>query len=110
MPRFDLSEDAFGDRFTLAELPLPRPPQGYAVQMLDTDKLLDQRSGNFLPVRSSQLAGLFASFDEAHSAACAWVENHCSTPEEHRLAIVPASFDDVLKRHILIYGVLCGQP
>ena len=110
MLRFDLSENAFGDRFTLAELTLPRPPQGYAVQMLDTDKLLDQRSSKFLPVRSAQLAGLFTSFDEAHSAACDWVKSHCKTPDEHRLAIVPASFDDILQRHILIYGVLCGQP
>jgi len=110
MHQFEFRLDAFGDRFTLAELPLPRPPHGYAVQMLDTDKLLDQPSGAFLPVRSPHLKGLFATFDEAYSAACQWVEANCSTPDEHRLAIVPASFDDVLQRHILIYGVLCGQP
>ena len=110
MHRFELSEDAFGDRFTLTELPLPRPPQGYAVQMLDTDKLLDLRSGDFLSVRSTQLQGLFPTFDAAHSAACDWVEKHCDSPDEHRLAIVPASFDSYLQRHILIYGVLCGQP
>lgn len=110
MHRFAFSADAFGDRFSLADLPLPRPPRGYAVQMLDTDTLLDRASGNFLPVRASELDGLFATFDDAYDAACHWVESHCSAPQEHRLAIVPASFDDVLQRHVLIYGVLSGQP
>jgi hypothetical protein len=30
--------------------------------------------------------------------------------EDHHLAIVPAGFDDILQRHVLIYGVLCGRP
>lgn len=110
MRQFEFRRDAFGDRFTLADLPLPRPSHGYAVQMLDTDKLLDQLSGALQPVRSPQLKALFPTFDEAYNAACQWVEANCSTPDEHRLAIVPASFDNVLRRHILIYGVLCGQP
>ncbi|NTV72177.1 MAG: hypothetical protein HGA71_18805 [Azonexaceae bacterium] len=105
-----LPVDAFGDRFTLDELPLARAPAGYAVQMLDTDKLLDRLSGAFLPVRSEQLNGLFDSFDAAYAAARIWVESHCPNPDDHRLAIVPASFDHLLKRHVLIYGVLCGQP
>lgn len=110
MPNFQLDADAFGDRFNLGELPLARPPTGYAVQMLDTDTLLDRASGTFLPVRSTSLKGLFATFDEAYAAAHLWVEVHCQTADEHRLAIVPASFDPVLDRHVLIYGVLCGQP
>ena len=110
MPQFQFAADAFGDRFALADLPLPRQPAGYAVQMLDTDTLLDRHSGTFLPVRSSGLDGLFATFDDAYSAACRWVETHCAAPDEHRLAIVPAGFDNVLLRHVLIYGVLCGQP
>ena len=110
MPRFSFSADAFGDRFILGDLPLPRPARGYAVQMLDTDTLLDRASAHFLPVRSSELNGLFPTFDEAFDAACNWVETHCASPQEHRLAIVPAGFDDVLGRHVLIYGVLCGQP
>ena len=110
MRRFEFSADAFGDRFALADLPLPRQPAGYAVQMLDTDTLLDRHSGTFLPVRSSALDGLFATFDDAYAAACRWVETHCAAPDEHRLAIVPAGFDNVLLRHVLIYGVLCGQP
>ena len=110
MPCFAFTADAFGDRFDLAALPLPRAARGYGVQMLDTDTLLDRRSGAFLPVRSAALDGLFASFDDAHAAACRWVEAHCAAPDTHRLAIVPASFDDALHRHILIYGVLCGEP
>ncbi len=102
--------DAFGDRFDLDELPLPRPPAGYAVQMLDTDTLLDRNSNTFLPIRSAALQGLFPSFDEAYSAARSWTESNCPDPQEHRLAIVPAGFDTVLNRHVLIYGVLCGQP
>lgn len=105
-----LPDDAFGDRFTLDELPLARAPAGYAVQMLDTDKLLDQVTGVFLPVRSEKLDGLFDSFDAAFAAAHRWVDNNCQNPDDHRLAIVPASFDSVLNRHVLIYGVLCGQP
>jgi hypothetical protein len=110
MNRFTFSADAFGDRFVLADLPLPRPARGYAVQMLDTDTLLDRSTGNFLPVRAPELDGLFARFEDAYTAACIWVEAHCASPLEHRLAIVPASYDDVLQRHVLIYGVLCGQP
>ena len=45
MQRSEFSADAFGDRFNLADLPLPRPARGYAVQMLDTDTLLDRASG-----------------------------------------------------------------
>jgi hypothetical protein len=110
MPHLRLPDDTFGDRFDLAALPLPRPPAGYAVQMLDTDRLLDRCSGSFLPVRSSGLSPLFDNFDEAHAAALAWVEQHCAPPEDHRLAIVPLGFDSLRERHVLIYGVLCGQP
>lgn len=110
MRRFTFSSDAFGDRFALADLPLPRPARGYAVQMLDTDTLLDRVSGSFLPVRASGLDGLFASFDDAYAAACQWVEANRESPQDHCLAIVPAGFDDVLQRHVLIYGVLCGRP
>jgi len=110
MPRFAFTADAFGDRFDLAGLPLPRAARGYGVQMLDTDTLLDRHSGAFLPVRAVALDGLFASFDDAHAGACRWVEAHCATPDAHDLAIVPAGYDDALQRHILIYGVLCGRP
>jgi hypothetical protein len=102
--------DAFGDRFELGALPLPRPPAGYAVQMLGTDKLLDRQSGDFLPVRSTTLHPLFESFDSAYSAARQWVETHNTAPDQHRLAIVPAGYDAMLERHILIYGVLCEHP
>lgn len=110
MTRFQFHDDAFGDRFNLTNLPLPRAATGYAVQRLDTDTLLDRITGNFLPVRATQLQGLFESFDDAHAAACRWVIGYCATPDEHRLAIIPASYDPVLQRHVLIYGVLCGQP
>lgn len=110
MPDQQFSENAFGDRFHLDDLPLPRPARGYAVQMLDTDTLLDRNSGSFLAVRSAQLDGLFATFDEAYAAARHWVAVNCANADEHRLAIVPAGYDDRLQRHVLIYGVLCGQP
>lgn len=110
MSRFNLPDDAFGDRFNIDKLPLPRLATGYAVQRLGTDALLDRNSGDFLPVRSATLDGLFDDFDQAHGAACRWVVSHCPTPEDHGLAIIPASFDPVLQRHVLIYGVLCGQP
>ncbi len=103
-------DDSFGDRFELDRLPLPRAASGYAVQMLATDQLLDRNSGLFLPIRSAELDGLFASFEAAYLAARTWVENYCPAPEEHRLAIVPASFDSTLKRHVLIYGVLGAHP
>ncbi len=105
-----LPANAFGDPFELAALPLPRPAAGYAVQRLDTDTLLDRTSGRFLSVRDPALLGLFATFAAAHAAATAWVGTHCPAPADHRLAIVPAGFDPVLQRHVLIYGVLCGQP
>jgi hypothetical protein len=110
MPHFQLPDNAFGDRFNLDDLPLARPPSGYAVQMLDTDTLLDSISANFLPVRSPALKGLFPTFDAAHAAAQRWLEANGQTLNEHRLAIVPASFDSALDRHVLIYGVLCDQP
>lgn len=102
--------DAFGDPFALDNLPLPRPATGYAVQMLGSDCLLDRRSGAFLPVRSPRLSGLFVSFAAAREAAQSWVEQHCQAPAEHRLSIVPATFDDILERHVLIYGVLEEHP
>lgn len=105
-----LPADAFGDQFELAALPLPRPADGYAVQRLDSDTLLDRVSGRFLPVRNPELQGLFPSFAAAHAAATAWVAANCPAPADHGLAIVPASFDPVLHRHVLIYGVLCGHP
>lgn len=102
--------DTFGDRFDLKALPLPRPPCGYAVQMLDTDTLLDRVSGDFLPVRSPALAAAFGSFDAAHAAACGWLARHRLGADEHRLIIVPVGYDELLERHILIYGVLCDHP
>jgi len=107
---FTCGPDAFGDRFTLEDLPLARPGGGYAVQKLDTDTLLDQRSRVFLPIRHPQLHGLFASFDEAYSAARNWLLENALSPEECPLAIVPASFDNTLQRHVLIYGVLTREP
>lgn len=105
-----LPADAFGDRFVLADLPLKRPAVGYAVQMLDTDKLLDRHSGDFLPIRATPLDALFDSFDAAYAAAVRWTRQHCPEPSEHRLAIVPAGYDAAMQRPVLIYGVLCGQP
>ena len=110
MPANPLAEDAFGDPFDLRALPLPRAAAGYAVQLLDTDRLLDRNSGEFLPVRSGQLAALFATFGDAHAAASRWLGEHGENPAEHRLAIIPAGYDPVRQRHILIYGVLCGNP
>lgn len=110
MPRFQLPADAFGDRFALDTLPLARPAEGYAVQMLGSDLLLDHNTGAFLPVRAPALNGLFDSFEAAHAAAARWVEAHCGEPGEHRLAIVPGAFDAVLGRHVLIYGVLEDHP
>jgi hypothetical protein len=78
--------------------------------MLGTDKLIDQVTGDFLPIRSVALKGLFDNFDAAHAVAQAWVEKHCPNPDDHHLAIVPATYDPVLQRHVLIYGVLCTQP
>lgn len=110
MVNYSLPPDAFGDRFVLEHLPLARRATGYAVQMLGSDQLIDRVTGDFLPIRSPALNGLFDSFDAAHAVAQAWVERHCPDPNEHRLAIVPAGYDPVLQRHILIYGVLCAQP
>lgn len=102
--------DAFGDRFDLASLPLARPGTGYAVQLLDTDTLLDQHTATFLPVRSPTLSGLFPDFDAAYMAARSWLEKNAKTTEEYPLAIVPACFDTQLERHVLIYGVLTREP
>lgn len=103
-------ENAFGDPFDLARLPLPRPARGYGVQLLDTDQLLDKQRGEFLPVRTPGLDALFPSFEAARQAAGHWLHSHDVSADEHRLAIVPTGFDDVLQRPILIYGVLCAQP
>ena len=110
MPDPHFPPDAFGDRFDITALPLPRPPAGYAVQLLDTDQLLDRATGELAPVRSPQLDPLFASFDDAYDAARRWVDSHCSDPADHHLAIVPAGYDPLLERHVLIYGVLCTRP
>lgn len=98
----------FGDPYTLESLSLPRPAEGYAVQYLGRDQLLDQDTGKFLAIRNPALKGIFPSFATAHEAAMAWIDQNGGKPEEHPLAIVPVAFDPVSDRHILIYGVL--QP
>ena len=110
MTGFKFPADAFGDRFQLADLPLPRQAAGYAVQRLGTDTLLDRASAGFLSVRAVHLQALFDTFDAAHAAASRWLNEHGDHSDDHSLAIVPANFDPLLQRHVLIYGVLCGQP
>lgn len=110
MTSCQLADDAFGDRFVLDTLPLPRRADGYAVQTLGSDRLLDRNSGEFLPVRSPSLQALFTTFDAAREAAQAWLEGHGVSPADHRLAIVPAAFDELLERHVLIYGQLAEHP
>lgn len=105
-----LPDDAFGDPFDLANLPLPRLGKGYAIQQLDTDRVLDRESDEFLSVRTVTLRALYPDFESAHTAASNWVTRHLPPTAEHSLAIVPASYDPVRHRHILIYGVLCGRP
>lgn len=102
--------DAFGDRFDLDQLPLARRGTGYAVQKLDTDTLLDRHTCTFLPVRNPALEGLYDSFDAAFLAAQNWMHSNGASLEEHPLAIVPAFFDEHLRRHVLIYGVLTQSP
>lgn len=110
LPPLVYGEDAFGDRFALEGLPLPRTGTGYAVQMLDTDTLLDRGTGSFLPVRDAALDGLFDSFDDAFAAARAWLRECGATTDQHALAIVPAYYDGLMHRHVLIYGVLTRTP
>jgi hypothetical protein len=105
-----LPVNAFGDPFDIRHLALRRPAGGYAVQKLDSDLLLDQLTAEFLPVRSPKLKALYSSFDDAHQAAARWLASQLNGIEHHNLAIVPASFDELLQRHILIYGVLRSTP
>lgn len=106
----EVPSDAFGDYFDLRSLPLPRRADGYAVQLLDTDRLLDRETAKFLSVRTPELRGLFTSFEAAHCAATRWLQLSQTSLSEHGIAIVPASYDDSLQRHILIYGVLRSKP
>ena len=110
MPTNHFPADAFGDRFDVSSLPLPRAPAGYAVQRLDTDQLLDRYSNELHPVRTTDLNPIFDSFDEAFRAASQWVSAHGADPRDHHLAIVPVGYDTVFQRPVLIYGVLCAQP
>lgn len=110
LPRLVHGDDAFGDRFALDALPLPRRGRGYAVQMLDTDTLLDRVGGRFLPVREPALDALFATFDEAAAAARRWLRERQAGTDEYPLAVVPAGYDEAMHRHVLIYGVLTQQP
>lgn len=110
LPHLIHGEDAFGDPFSLADLPLPRAGTGYAVQRLDTDTLLDRHTGRLLPVRDPALSGLFDSFEAARAAARQWLKTQGEPIGEHPLAIVPAYFDHEMGRHVLIYGVLTQSP
>lgn len=97
---------AFGDPFLLEALPLPRPADGYGVQYLGRDELLDRLTGHFLSIRNPQLQGLFPSFEAARAAARTWRTAQPPGTTPPALAIVPAAWDPVSERHILIYGVL----
>lgn len=110
LPPLLLGDDAFGDPFSLADLPLPREGSGYAVQRLNTDLLLDQATDTFLPVRDPALRALYPSFAAARCAARAWIVAHAASLEEEPLAIVPATYDETMQRHVLIYGVLTSSP
>jgi hypothetical protein len=99
-----MSDYFFGDPFCLEQLPLPRPAEGYAVQYLGCDQLLDRCTGQFLPIRQPELRALYPSFSSAFAAARTWRDAHPDAAPE--LAIVPAAFDAASERHILIYGVL----
>lgn len=103
-------DNSFGDRFELSSLPLPRTAVGYAVQVLDTDTLLDRATQHFLPVRTPGLKPIYQSFDDAHTAAAHWLDQNGGHSGQHALAIVPVGFDPDMDRPILIYGVICGQP
>ncbi len=105
-----LPADTFGDPFDITTLPLPRPAVGYGVQRLDSDCLLDQRSGEFMPVRSLQLDAAFPSFAHAHGAAADWLARTGTPADAHDLAIVPLGYDPLLQRPILIYGVIRSEP
>lgn len=97
-----------GDTFRLEELPLPRPADGYAVQYLGRDQLLDKQRGVFLPIRHPALRALHERFAAARQAALDWLRTqNATTPPP--LAIVPAAFDSISERHVLIYGVLPEQ-
>lgn len=102
-------EHDFGDPFDITRLPLPRPARGYAVQRLGTDCVLDNRHGELLPVRSAGLDALFDSHAAATRAARQWLSSHPAQADAE-LAIVPASYDDILQRPILIFGMLCAHP
>ncbi len=112
-PMLELHPDdplAFGDPFRLEDLPLPRPADGYAVQYLGRDQLLDQISGQFQPVRNPGAKALFPSFEAARTAARSWLKARLEQGQAPApLAIVPAAYDPVSERHILIYGVLQPQ-
>lgn len=110
LPRLVHGEDAFGDSFSLEGLPLARPGTGYAVQLLDTDTLLDRESGQFRAVRDPALKGLFDSFESAHAAARAWLKEQNAGTDRFPLAIVPSLYDYEMRRHVLIYGVLTQSP
>ena len=110
MPTRKYPADTFGDRFDINHLPLPRPAIGYAVQLLNTDQLLDRQSQAFLAVRTPGLDALHEDFDAAYASAQRWTERNAIPHDEHCLAIVPVGYDEILQRPILIYGVLCGQP
>jgi hypothetical protein len=97
------------DPFRLETLPLPRPAEGYAVQFLGRDHLLDRKTLTFLPVRDPNLSALFPDFSAACEAALRWQKQQEISPEEPVFAIVPAAFDPVFLRHILIYGVLPAE-
>ncbi|MDR0233605.1 MAG: hypothetical protein LBI31_02185 [Zoogloeaceae bacterium] len=83
------------DPFQLESLALPRPAEGYAVQFLGQDRLLDRETGTFLPIRAPALSALFPDFSAALDAALSWQKREGLPLEEPLFAIVPARFDPV---------------
>jgi hypothetical protein len=104
MDRLLLPAD-LGDPFCLTDLSLPRPAEGYGVQHLGRDWLLDRDAGEFRAIRDPELRGLFADFASAAAAAHAWLAHQPAAP----LAIVPVAWDAVSERHVLIFGVLPAE-
>jgi hypothetical protein len=101
----------FGDCFPRRPAVAASTGSGYAVQMLDTDTLLD-RITRAIFCRSVRRIAPGACSTALTMPAPRRLPGLKPLPAAggtsagHR----PAGFDDFLQRHVLIYGVLCGQP
>lgn len=105
------NNNEFGDYFDIHNLYINkfRKARFYAVQWLNEDLILNSQVNQFFPLRNKQSNlqnSLFINFNQAYNAAKKYCLENSIIAKQSNLIIVPASYDFIFERIILLYGII----